>query len=455
MHEINQEQIKQAIEGFLSQQLAKKLEPLEKARDKLDSETEADQYAEITENIEQLKEKYQRDTWMLDAAERMAKQLRFGTHISKGVHPDSKGDNVNFQGTEKLPEGLIGSQTLAEIPLDANGNAAALPLATFFETWVDEEKRIRIRHLIQEDHSSLKGVFFSEEEVSEKYGKAFKSALDGDISSPTSHERNKQLIWPLEDAIENDSYVTLIPLYPSGLSSQFFSALNQIRYSEENKQARDSRKKKTAEHQSYVSLPDIGVTRLGGTKPQNVSLLTSKQSGRNYLLPSIPPVSNSTYTFRLQKDQQSLFSKRLMRICFYELKDLYAIVGAKNNVEVRDARKGSLDLILARVFELAEYIQQSYSPGWSKEYRLDMTEKYWLDPKRALLDDEEAFAEARETANWQQSICERFALWINERLQYEFPKQVIDFADPEYREWMSEFEQAIKASLREGREVFA
>ena len=455
MHEINQEQVNQAIEDFLSQQLAKKLEPLEKARDKLDPETEADQYAEITEKIEQLKKKYQRDAWMQDAAERMARQLRFGTHISKGVHPDSKGDNVNFQNTEKLPEGVIGSQTLAEIPLDANGNAAALPLAAFFETWVDEEKRIKIRHLIQKELPALKGVFFSQEEVSEKYAKAFKSALDGDISSPTSHERNKQLIWPLEDAIENDSYVTLIPLYPSGLSSQFFSALNQIRYSEENKQARDSRKKKTAEHQAYVSLPDIGVTRLGGTKPQNVSLLTSKQSGRNYLLPSIPPVSNSTYIFRLQKDQQSLFNKRLMRICFYELKDLYAIVGAKNNVEVRDARKDSLDLILARVFELAEHIQQSYSPGWSKEYRLDMVEKYWLDPKRALLDDEEVFAEARETTNWQQSICERFALWINERLQYEFPKQVIDFADPEYREWMREFEQAIKASLREGREVFA
>ncbi len=455
MHEINHEQVTQAIEGFLSRQLAKKLEPLEKSRDKLDPVIQVDQYTEITEKITQFKKKYERDVWMQDAAERMAKQLHFGTHISKGVHPDSKGDNVNFQSKETLPDGLVGSQTLAEIPLDANGNAAALPLAAFFETWVGEEKHIRIRHLIQEQHPALKGVFSSQEEVSEKYAKAFKSALDGDISLPNSHERNKQLIWPLAGAIASDSYVTLIPLYPSSLSSQFFSALNQVRYSEANKQARDSRKKKTAEHQAYVSLPDIGVTRLGGTKPQNVSLLTSKQSGRNYLLPSIPPISNSTYTFRLQKDQQSLFNKRLRRICFYELKDLYAIVGAKNNVEVRDARKGSLDLILARVFELAEHIQQTYSPGWSKNYQLDMEEKYWLDPKRALLEDEEVFVEARETTNWQQSICERFALWVNERLQYEFPKQAINFADPEYREWMREIEKAIKASQRKGREVFA
>ncbi len=455
MEEINEEQVRQAIENFLAQQLAKKLEPLEKAAEKLDPETQADQYAEILDKIRRLKEKYQRDTWMQDAAERMAKQLRFGTHISKGIHPDSKGDNINFQGDGPLPDGLIGSQSIAETPLDANGNAAALPLAAFFETWVDEEKRIKIRHLIQEEHPALKSAFFTQEEISETYCKAFQLALNGDLSSPSSHERNKQLLWPLDDAIAQDHYISLVPLYPSALSHHFFSAVNQVRYSEENKQARDSRKKKSSEHQPYVSLPDIAATRLGGTKPQNVSLLTSRQSGRNYLLPSLPPISNSTYTFHPHKGQQSLFNRRLMRICFNELKDLYAIVGAKNNVETRSTRKDSLDLILARVFELAEHIQHSLSPGWSKDYQLDMAEKYWLDPKRALLEDEEAFAEARETGNWQHNICERFALWINERLQYEFPKQSIDFADPEYREWMREFEQAVKASQREGREVFA
>ncbi len=455
MNEISQQQVKQAIDEFLSQQLAKKLEPAEKSRDRVDPVKDPEQYAAQEELIEKLKAKYELDSWMQDAAERMALQLHFGTHISKGVHPDSKGDNVNFLSNDVLPDGIIGTQNINDIPLDANGNAAALPLAAFFDTWVDEEKGVKIRHLIQEQNPVLKGQFSDSEELSEKYNAAFKSALDGVITTPATYERNKQLIWPLEQSIENDHYINLVPLYPSSLTHHIFNAINQVRYSDENKQARDSRKKKPSEHQPYVSIPDIGVTRLGGTKPQNVSLLISRQTGRNYLLPSIPPISNSSITFRIQKDQSTLFSRRLARICFYELKELYAIVGAKNTFEVRDARKESLDLILARIFEVAENIQQSNSPGWSKSYQLNMDEKYWLDPERALLEGEELFAESRENNDWQQSICKSFAQWVNERLQYKFPKQAIDFADAEYREWMREMEQAIKASQREGREVFA
>src|SRR5690606_14425770 len=130
------------------------------------------------------------------------------------------------------------------------------------------------------------------------------------------------------------------------------------RFSDENKQARESRKKKPAEHQAYLSIPDIAVVRLGGTKPQNISQLTSKQSGRNYLLPSLPPSLDSKQSYRLNKTQTTLFEARLVQCCGFGLKELFEVVTErKNTVDIRDARKDALDLIIAGIFKLAESIQ--------------------------------------------------------------------------------------------------
>ena len=137
MEDISENQAQTAVRRFLDEQLEKKQEPDLKALAKLDPTKDTTKITQLDENLAKLKEKYSLEAWMQDAAERMAGQLRFGTHISKGIHPDSKGDNLNFQADNPLPEGLIGSQTLASLPVDANGNAAALPLAAFFETLVE------------------------------------------------------------------------------------------------------------------------------------------------------------------------------------------------------------------------------------------------------------------------------------------------------------------------------
>ena len=455
MEDISENQDQTAVRRFLDEQLEKKQEPDLKALAKLDPTKDTTKITQLDENLAKLKEKYSLEAWMQDAAERMAGQLRFGTHISKGIHPDSKGDNLNFQADNPLPEGLIGSQTLASLPVDANGNAAALPLAAFFETWVDETKDIKIRHLIQAQHPAVKKALSADEEKSNGYFDNFYQALTNPIESPATHERNKQILWPLEEAIAEDNYCTLVPLYPSALTSQFFSALNNLRFSDKNKQARDSRKKKPSEHQTYVSIPDVAVVRLGGTKPQNISQLTSKQSGRNYLLSSLPPSLNSKQSYRLNKTQTTLFEQRLTQCCSFGLKELYEVVAEqKNTVDVRDARKDALDLIIAGIFKLVETIQTSYTAGWSKDYQLSMAEKYWLDPYRVRLEGEEEFAKNREQSDWVQEIVELFSLWLNQRLQKRFKNIASYFGDTEFTEWQREIEQAIKASLRSGKELF-
>jgi CRISPR-associated protein Csy1 len=456
MEAITEEQVKATVLRFLKEQCDKKLEPDLKALEKLDTMKDAEKIASLQANISATQAKYELESWMPDAANRMAKQLRFGTHISKGIHPDSKGNNLNFDATSSLPEGIVGSQTLSDLPIDANGNAAALPLATFFEAEVEATNGVKLRKLIQSQHPSVEGVFSSNEELSAQYAKSFKTALDNEIEEPTTYERNKQLLWPMDNAIIDDAYVAVVPLYPSALTSQFFQKINHARFSEENKLARENRKKKSVEQQSYLSIPDIAIVRLGGTKPQNISQLTSKQSGRSYLLSSMPPQYETKIEYRITKSQTSLFNARLVQSCGLGLGQLYQVVANfKNTVDVRDSRKEALDLILASIFVLVEQIHKTYTPGWSKDYQLSMHEKYWLDPFRADLEGEEDFAENRLSSDWQATIVSQFSLWINARLQKRFKNMAKDFGDAEYIEWQREVEDAIKSSLRSGKEMFA
>lgn len=454
--EITETQVKEAVQRYLREQLDKKAEPDAKVLEKLDPADDADKIAAVREKIAELESKYELESWMQDASSRMASQLRFGTHISKGVHPDSKGDNINFKSRSSLPEGLIGSQAVIDLPLDANGNAAALPLAAFFDYLVDEPRQIRLRDLIQAEHPSLEGAFSADPKTSREHAARFKATLDNVIEAAATHERNKQVLWPLENAIEEDRYQTLVPLYPSAFTHALFQNLNEIRFGEANKEARDNRRKKNVEQRSYVSVPNVAVIRLGGTKPQNVSQLTSRQGGRNYLLPSLPPFFSSANEFRLSDKQSSLFDVRLARHCRQGLNQLYDVIKAPVNThELRDSRRFAVDAILHAIFTLAAHIQQSNPAGWSREYSLSLAEKYWLDPERAQMDGEDAFREGRLNTNWQHSIGEQFALWLNERIKKKFRKLAIHIGDAEHLEWQRELEEAIKASQRAGEELFA
>lgn len=443
MNDISQHDVLTAIDQFLQRQLETKLEPqvkkLEKATD--ESTTEVAQA-----EIDKLRTKYTKSIWIDNAANTMAKQLTFGTHISKGVHPDAKGDNVNFIAKPEREAHIVGTQLLDDTELDANGNAAALPLAAFYNIDI---KGYTLRSLIQAGHRAIEGVFSDDPSVSQGYTEQFKASLEGVADTPTTNGRNKQLLWPLDKAVRDDNYRCLIPLYPSALTHEIFTKINQSRYSDENKQARENRFKKNAVQQPYVSINDLAFTLLGGTKPQNVSLLNSKQGGRHYLLPSVPPTYEQTKQFVLNKKQHSFFGSSLRYHCYLGFVNLFnAIDAPKNTVDERDQRKAALQMILEQVVILAISIQRQYSPGWSEEYALAMPEKYWLDPKRSQLPDQEKFAEDKEKTDWLEAIQSQFSLWLNTELHKKYPKRAHDFDDSEFKEWKREIEAVIKANQR-------
>lgn len=455
---IEAQQAKSAIPNFLQGQFVKKSETEQKQLTKAQEDGDVEKVAELTLKIAEIKEKYQRDAWLDDAVNRMAKQLNFGTHISKGVHPDAKGDNVTFKSNHELPTPIVGTHSIQSEYLDANGNAAALPLAAFFDFQVSDG--IKIRDLVLSDNSDFIDSLSNDHQQAKIYHAVFKDALQNSIDQPSSHERNKQTLWAMNpydcSNIDDLKYIAIVPLYPSVLTFETYQRINQLRYSEENKSALENRFKKNSEQRPYVSMLNLATVKLGGTKPQNVSQLMSKQGGRNYLLPSLPPMIGRDFNFRLSKFKRSIFDNNaLIYPARDAIQDIFGVMKKiKNTVDVRDTRKEAIDNVLHILFGLVHSIRTRLPAGWSKDFALDMPYKYWLDPKRAALPDEQEFAIEQAKDDWHEIIINHFADWLNALLKAEFPKQSSDIAYPEHKEWKREIEAMKKQYEREGRGIF-
>ena len=245
-----------------------------------------------------------------------------------------------------------------------------------------------------------------------------------------------------------------MPLYPSVLTHEVFHKINQNRYSDDNKTARDNRSKKTAEQKPYITMKDLATVQLGGTKPQNVSQLMSKQGGRNYLLPSVPPIFRQSQDIRISPNATSIFATKALQYKAKEaLNALFTLIKTDyKNVNIRDARKAILSDIAYQVISLGETLQTIRPAGWTKDYHnLSMNQKYWLDPHRADLEGEENFKQARESEDWRTAIEVDFANWLQGILKTEFKAFAHDFADPEHNEWRSEIADEIKKALRLGK----
>lgn len=458
MNDISPALASSAVKAFLIAQYDKKTDTEQKQLAKAIESNDHGKITELTETLAEAKEKYSTASWIPDAATRMAKQLNFGTHISKGIHPDAKGDNVSFKATNALPETIIGTHSIDSSYIDANGNAAALPLAAFFDFTVDETTKIR--DLILTDNTDFIASLASDQTLASSYHQAFKTALQNIIDEPVTHERNKQTLWVKNayegadlDALE---YINIIPLYPSVLTHEVYQRINHLKFSDDNKAARDNRFKKATEQLSYMSLDNLATVQLGGTKPQNVSLLMSKQGGRNYLLPSLPPMLNTIdSTFKPSKFANTIFATSLAYKVNPIIQNLFYVVEqTRNNVDIRDVRKEAMDEVLKRIFEFANYMRNELPAGWTKESELDECEQFWLDPKRAELPNEDEWSIRREQTDWHTQIIHRFARWINTLLQEKFKDIRTEISDAEHIQWERDIEAMKSLYERAGKGVF-
>ena len=166
--------IRSAIRHFLASRHEEKVKAPQKQLAKVKAENDTQGIADAQEKIATLQRKYQPEIWLAEDAVRFAKKLKFGTHISKGIHPSSQGDNINFRPEHALPDTLVGSQCLPHPKQDTTGDAAALPLAALFDIAIGEHT---LRDLLLQDHPALRGAFADDAALSDHYQSLFQSAI--------------------------------------------------------------------------------------------------------------------------------------------------------------------------------------------------------------------------------------------------------------------------------------
>lgn len=436
-----------AIDGFLQDRLEAKLEKLKPDDPKR----------------EELAVAYEHTVWLEDAARRV-QQIQAVTHSLKPIHPDARGTNLYVEPAALPALQEVGSHALGQhFTTDVVGNAAALDVYKLLKL---EVKGQSLLSALQASDTEAVQALGDDPATAQQLRDAFVSLTEARAEGPSSHTRAKQLYWLMgEDATDDAQYELLAPLYATSLAHAVHATIQEHRFGEANKAARQARKERKHHDGVYCEYRDLAVQKLGGTKPQNISQLNSERGGVNYLLSSLPPVW-TTSTQRLPVNAESVFDRLFgarpeVRRGVKALRDFLA-TDPDPNLETRQRRETLVDGLIDELVIFAAGYQQTLPAGWSKDKRFAKLDKYqqlWLDPSRALENDETpfmpkpdsaeqlTFAQAWQWLDWPAEIGKAFARWLNQSLGESF-------GDAEARVWRKELltdEDGFKQQLRDNR----
>lgn len=413
-----QAELRSLISDFLSERLNAKLEKL----------------ADDDPKRQELRTRFEPSTWLEDAARRV-RQIQAVTHSLKPIHPDARGTNLFCTPDRLPPQSEVGTHLLGTLfDGDVVGNAAALDVYKFLEL---RHKDQTLLALSLEADADLAIALHDDPNTGHAWMAAFAGLVES-RSTLSSHTLAKQVYWPLgNDPHEDADFHLLAPLYPTSLVHRVYQILQNDRFGEESKAARQARKANQWHQRAVHEYPHLAVQKLGGTKPQNISQLNSERRGDNYLLASLPPVWRSP-TIRPLFGVDSLFAvfrwRREVRAQTQNLRRFLEGDPAANQ-ETRRYRDTLVDALLDELVQFTAEVRM-LDPDWSTDpqCRLFAAHRAWLDPR--------AETDADDTIG---AIAEDFARWLNSRLREPLP-----MGDPEYLYWRKLAREQLKDFSREG-----
>lgn len=428
---------REAIHTFLQERLNAKLEKLK-----------ADEDGKRTELIAQ----HQPSAWLEDAARRV-QQIQAVTHSLKPIHPDARGTNLYVEPHTLPLLAELGSHALGERFVgDVVGNAAALDVYKLLKLEVNG--RSLLTALLAQDADALAALHANPAQA-QALRDAFVSLTQPRAESPSSHTLAKQLYWLTgSDACDDAHYTLLAPLYATSLAHAVHAQVQEDRFGEANKAARQARRERKMQDGVFHDYPGLAVQNMGGTKPQNISQLNSERRGMSYLLSSLPPQWQSS-AVRLPVHATSVFDRLFIarpevRRTVRALR-MFLESNPDANLATRDRREELLDALVDELVSLAAELQEILPPGWSRDDErfadLHRSEQLWLDPLRAEQPDEADFAREWLQMDWPAAVGQRFANWLNAQLRGKLP-----VGDAEARAWQKElltdedgFQQQLRA----------
>jgi CRISPR-associated protein Csy1 len=319
------------------------------------------------------------------------------SHPSKFSHPSAKTSAIIAQAKHQA-DGYLRTGNI-RYELDIFGNAAAMDVYKFLMLAMSDGQSV-LAHL-EQDSDEIKQLFHSESVSYQTLKDGFLSIKAVDDTAITD-KLVKQVYFPIED----NEYHLLSILTPSGLITELKSRIDHIRFSEETKQAKEHRRANTIHPTGYDDILDLTVMGYGGTQPQNVSVLNSKNAGRAYLLSSTPPRLKHR---SVKLPNRDFFASNLRRKAFTDgFETLHRLTQLDiNNVSIREGINNTLKFMIDQILEPAFKVRATGGIGWSQ------TEHYANLPKAQAIWLDDAYLEEREsTTEWITEISRQMVAWL-------------------------------------------
>lgn len=419
----------EVISSYIEQRANAKLEKFDKSASKKDVTEQ--KLADIKAARALEAEKYQPNRWLDDAAKR-ASQIKLVTHALKYTHTDAKGSSIHAD-LSATSESFLSTSSISNRQIDVVGNAAALDVAGLLK--LETESGQKLYQCIEQANGEPFAPFANNEEQLAVWLDSFAQVFE-DVDK-SSHKLAKQTYFPV-----SGDYHLVSAMFASSLVHELYERIAHVRYrSEEDKQARDARRKEVYSSRNVVLYPNLAVQAFGGTKPQNVSQLNSAKHGKVFLLPSKPPTWRGELQLPIAK---YAFWRGYQRRAYQTVNTMAKFLkGVKdyNNQKIRQTRQQFTDELIDKLFSCAGEIRSAKNKaGWSAASNISEAEKYWLDPFR----DNEEFVVARDAANWNEDIALQFAVWLNRQLK----RNGLNVADVELQQWSDDLQDELGRNVR-------
>ena len=408
-----QAKLRELIQSFLTERLDGKLEALQP-----DDPKRAE-----------LQTQFVWRTWIDDAARRSA-QIQCATHTLKPIHPDARGSNL-YVALQDLPAiDEVGSHCLGNAYTDdVVGNAAALDVFKFLK--LVYEGRTLLQLACAQD-IDLAQAMSTDPDEARQWMTAFGELVQL-RGTPATHGYAKQLYWCVdEDPRDDASYHLIAPLFGSALAHTVWQTLQEHRFGDTAKAARQARKEGADSDMPLHDYPHLAVRKMGGTKPQNISQLNSERGGNNPLLASLPPLWQT-------REQLPLSSKRLMARFGYRPEVRHTLQRLRQflasnppaNLDTRQRRDAMLFDLLDEWLQLSAALR-TVAPGCSQrpQCQLSAAQKHWLDPEGVVQAALDASIRVPKVDDTLDAVAQDLARWINSELRDPLP-----LGDLEFNHW--------------------
>ena len=150
---------------------------------------------------------------------------------------------------------------------------------------------------------------------------------------------------------------------------------------------------------------DLTVTAYGGTHPENISVLNSQNTGRAYLLSSVPPILKKR---NIRLPNTNFFSQCLYRGKFQDkFTKLHNRMKLEiSNLNIRNGIQNIICSIIDDILYVAFTIRKS-DCGWSNtDYysNLPKSQRIWLDD----INQEERSIQIE----WREEVSQEIARWV-------------------------------------------